>query len=135
VNSRNLFRRALWMWLVLLVAIVAVGTLRQALLEPRLGEPAAHRLGTVAAAVVAALLIGWFIRRQRPAPAAALGVGALWVVMTVAFEFGFFAGVMGHPLEELLVDWNVFRGRLFPVLLLTVLLAPWLWARTLARKT
>lgn len=133
MRSSELFRSALWMWLVLLAAMAALGTLRQARLEPRLGEPAAHRWGTVAAAVVAAALIGWFIRRQRPAPAAALGVGMLWVAMTVAFEFGFFAGVMGHPMEELLADWNLFRGRLFPLLLVTVLLAPWLWARRFSR--
>lgn len=128
-----LFRRALWMWLVLLVAMVATGLAREALLTPRVGAQASHAWGTLAAMLVAAGLIGWWVRRERPSPAAALGVGVLWVALTVVFEFGFFSGVRGRPWQELLADYNLFRGRLFGLLLLTVLLAPWLWAPRSAR--
>jgi hypothetical protein len=121
------------MWLVLLVAMVATGIAREAVLTPRVGAQASHVWGTLAAMLVAAALIGWWVRRERPSPAAALGVGVLWVALTVVFEFGFFSGVRGRPWQELLADYNLFRGRLFGLLLLTVLAAPWLWARRFAR--
>jgi hypothetical protein len=133
MRTSHLFRRALWMWLVLLFAMVATGIAREAVLTPRVGQAASHQLGTLAAMLVAAGLIGWWVRRERPSPAAALAVGVLWVALTVVFEFGFFAGVRGRPWQELLADYNLFRGRLFGLLLLTVLVAPWLWARRFTR--
>jgi hypothetical protein len=70
--------------------------------------------------------IGWI----RPAsPAAALRVGAFWLLLTLAFEFG-----VGHygfrkPWTELLADYDVRRGRIWVVVLVATLLAPWWTAR------
>ena len=51
-------------------------------------------------------------------------IGVLWPIMTVAFEFGFFHFVMGKPWEALLADYNVLRGRIWVLVLATVLLGP-----------
>ena len=57
-------------------------------------------------------------------PTVLLGIGVLWTAMTVAFEFGFFHLVMGVAVEDLLADYNVLRGRLWVLVLATVLLGP-----------
>lgn len=54
------------------------------------------------------------------------GVGALWLALTVAFEFAFGRNVSGASLESLLADYDLRRGRLWSLVLLTVLFAPWL---------
>jgi hypothetical protein len=56
-----------------------------------------------------------------------LGVGLFWLVLTVTFEFLFGRYVAGASWEALLADYDVLRGRLWPLVLLTTLLAPSLW--------
>jgi hypothetical protein len=55
-------------------------------------------------------------------------VGILWAVLTVAFEFlaGHYA--FGHPWPELLADYDLLRGRVWLLVLVTTLVAPrWAW--------
>jgi hypothetical protein len=118
--------RALLVWLLLLVVAVIGAAFRTGMLEPRLGESKAHVLGTIAVATVFALLIwlviGWITPSLRAADL--LVVGLLWLVLTVVFEFGFGRYVMGHPWSRLLADYNILAGRLWVLVLLTVLLWP-----------
>jgi hypothetical protein len=51
-------------------------------------------------------------------------LGAGWVVLSVAFEFGFGHYVQHDPWSELLAQYNVFAGNLWPVVLLVELLTP-----------
>ncbi len=117
-------------WLAFMVIAVASGLLRETLLTPHLGEHAAHQLGTVVVCLLIAAVIVISLRRLRPTPAQALGVGIAWVVMTVIFEFGVFHFIIGHPMSVLLADYDLGAGRLWPLVLLTELLTPWLVAKT-----
>jgi hypothetical protein len=118
--------RALLVWLLLLVVAVIAAVFRTSLLEPRLGESRAHVLGTITVVAVFALIIWLVIGWITPVLGAAnlLVVGVLWVVLTVLFEFGFGRYVMGHPWSRLLADYNILAGRLWVLVLLTVLLWP-----------
>lgn len=123
--GRVLLRAAL-IWFVLALAAIACGVLRQALLAPHVGEQAAHVLGTLSVcALFFAILkaaVPWVApgngRRQR------LLLGAGWCAATVAFEFGFGRYLIGHSWSALLADYNLFRGRLWVLVLLTLVLAP-----------
>lgn len=118
--------RAAAVWLLLLVVAVAAGALRVSLLEPRLGEARAHVVGTlVVVAIFAALIwatVGWI--RPDLAPRALWTLGAGWLAATVAFELLFGRYVAGHPWQRLLADYNLAAGRLWPLVLLTLLLTP-----------
>jgi len=49
-------------------------------------------------------------------------VGILWLVLTLLFEWvGSF--VIGRPVEEILIGWNIFAGYMWPYVLLTYLLS------------
>ncbi|MEW4568358.1 hypothetical protein AB1L88_10865 [Tautonia sp. JC769] len=113
-------------WLVFAVVAFAVVAVREVLLVPRIGEPAAHGNGTLIAVGLMALVIVAFVRRvaRSCSTLELVLIGVLWTAMTVAFEFGFFHLIMGEPLEELLADYNVLRGRLWVLVLATVLLGP-----------
>ena len=62
-----------------------------------------------------------------------LKVGLLWVVLTLLFEFGM-GWVSGASWEAMIADYGLGRGRLWPLVLLAILVAPWFWgARVRAR--
>jgi hypothetical protein len=115
------------MWLVLLAAMLANGTFRVGVLQPRFGEDLARQLACLSGAGIVLALSAPFVRRLRsPRSAQLLGIGALWLALTLAFEFGFGRYVSGLSWKILLADYDLSRGRLWPLLLLTTLLAPWL---------
>ena len=55
-----------------------------------------------------------------------LGIGIFWVVITVIFEFLFGHFVMSHPWEKLLADYNLFNGRLWVLVLINNIAAPFI---------
>jgi hypothetical protein len=54
----------------------------------------------------------------------AWAVGATWLGLTVAFEFLGGHYLFGNSWERLLVDYNIVRGRVWILVLLTTLVAP-----------
>ena len=128
---KRLLISASLVWFAFMAIAVASGALREGLLTPRLGELIAHQIGTVFVCLLFVGVIFGFVRRLRPTPGQALAIGAGWAVMTVGFEFGVFHLVVGHPISELLAAYNLAAGRLWPLVLLTELLAPWLFARAM----
>lgn len=115
-------------WCGFMLIAVACGALRETLLTPRLGEQTAHQAGTLLVCLLIAAVIVPIIRRLRPTPPQALAIGAGWVAMTVAFEIGVFRFIVGHPMEVLLADYDLAEGRLWPLVLLTEVLTPWVVA-------
>ncbi len=117
---------AVGVWFVFLVIAFGVGAVREGLLRPRIGEAKAHVIGTLIAVALMMLVIYAFVGQLHEIPSISdlILIGVIWLVMTVAFEFGFFHFVMGKPWEALLADYNVLRGRIWVLVLATVLLGP-----------
>jgi len=117
--------RAIVIWLLLAVLAVATAGLRTGFITPRIGEGWGHIVGTVILCIViffvAWLSIGWIY----PAGARdAQHIGILWVLMTLAFEFLAGHYVFGNSWEKLLADYNVVRGRIWVLVLITTYFAP-----------
>ncbi|MEI7708543.1 MAG: hypothetical protein WCI90_09760 [Chlorobium sp.] len=123
------WKRAVYVWLLIAVAESVHGTLRRLFLVPRIGELLSHQIGmAVGSAIIftiAWLCIRWFgpgsYRQQ-------LQVGALWVVLTLIFEFtlGYF---FGYSLERILSDYNIAKGGLMVFGVLLMLISPALAAK------
>lgn len=128
--------RSLLMWLVLLLAMMVNGTFRVLVLEPRLGEDLARQLACVSGAAILLVLTTPFVARLGGLGSRALfGIGAFWLALTVAFEFLFGRYASGASWESLLADYDLRRGRLWPLVLVTVLFAPWLASRGRRRRS
>ena len=122
--------RSLIVWCAFVLLAIVNGGLREALLTPRLGEHAGHVISTITLCAgifgVTWLAIGWI----RPANSRdAILIGGAWVSMTLAFEF-----LAGHylfrsPWSKLLAEYDLFRGRIWVLVLVTTALAPLLMAR------
>jgi hypothetical protein len=130
----KLLRPSLLMWLILAVAMFANGTFRVLVLQPRLGEGLARQLATVSGIGIVVALTLPFVRRLADTSSPdLLKVGLLWLGLTLLFEFGM-GLVSGASWEAMLADYDVRRGRLWPLVLLAVLVAPWLWGALLRRR-
>jgi len=112
-------------WLGLLVVAVVNGGIREAWIIPATGELAGHAISTVMLCA-AILAFTWLVRGwMRPASRKqALQIGALWLALTLAFEFLAGHYLFGTPWQRLLADYNVFRGRIWVLVLMTTALAP-----------
>ena len=122
--------RLLLAWLVMLVVSVLNGIARDAGYGRELEPLVAHQLSTLYGMTLLGVVSGAYAWRWPFASAAAAWrAGALWLALTVAFEFIFFHYVTGHSLEELLANYDLSAGRLWPLLLLWIALAPEVFRR------
>ena len=106
------------------------GAVREAFIIPRTGDLAGHVISTISLCVLilalAWLTIGW----MHPAsPSEAWKIGGLWVALVLAFEFLAGHYLFGTPWSELLADYNVARGRIWPLVLVTTAVAPYVAGR------
>lgn len=119
--------RAIVVWLAVLALASLNGAAREAWLIPHFGNPVGRALSTVILCALVYLTtwltIGW-IHPTRAGEA--LGIGALWLVLTLGFEFlaGHYA--FGKDWAVLLEDYDLSRGRIWVAVLVVVFLAP-LW--------
>ncbi len=117
--------RAIICWLVLLVVAFANGAFRAAGYGRYFDERTANQISCIAGIILLGLTI-WAIGRRWPfqSPRQAWAVGVLWMVMTIVWEFGFFHFVAGHPWDELTGNYRIWQGRLWPLVLVWLLIAP-----------
>lgn len=122
----------LFAWFALLVFAIANGVVREKWTQRRLGDHRARQAHTILGCAVtfgaACVLVG--VTGERDA-ATLWTVGIAWLVATVAFECFLGRLVMKKPWAELLADYNLINGRLWPLFLAILALAPWLAARAL----
>ena len=113
-------------WLILCVVMFTNGATRVLVLQPRLGEDLARQVASLTG-VLFVLLASWFFVRVCPQATSRqlLWVGVGWLAATLAFEFilGF---VSGLGWRALLADYNIVRGHLWSLVVLSIFLGPWL---------
>jgi hypothetical protein len=122
--------RAFAVWLLLLILAVLNGGVRDTWLSPRFGDTLGRAFSSLLLSGLILLAtwgtIGWI----RPSTSAqALRVGAFWLLLTLAFEFLAGHYGFGKPWAALLADYDVRRGRIWIIVLIVTLLAPWVTAR------
>jgi hypothetical protein len=104
---------------------IANGMLREVAYKDRVGELRAHQLSTGSAIAFFAGYFEWLARRYPLlSTREALEVGTAWLALTVAFEFGFGRGVAHTSMDELLADYDLRKGRLWPLVLAWIVLGP-----------
>jgi hypothetical protein len=113
-------------WFPMIVIAIANGTIREAWYKPKVGDLRAHQVSTVSLIVLFAMYV-WAIGRVWKIESAgqAWVIGLIWLAMTVAFEFGFGHLIAGHSWRELLHDYNLAAGRIWSLVLIAILLAPY----------
>lgn len=127
--------RHLLAWLTMLLVSILNGALRDSTYGEHLPALHAHQLSTLSDILLLGALIWLYVRRWPPASAReAWHIGLFWMTLTVTFEFLFFHYVGGHPWEVLLANYDLGAGRLWPLILLWIAVAPRLFTYLLQQR-
>jgi hypothetical protein len=127
-----LLLRAFAVWLAIIAVETAHGILRAALLAPVVGDLPARQIGVPTGSLlifaVACLCVRWIAATTK---LQLLGVGLLWVVLTVLFEVGLGRLVLGLPWDRITEDYDLTRGGFLGLGLLFMAVSPPLagWVR------
>lgn len=128
-SHRIRWSRALLVWLGIVVVESVHGALRQAFLAPAIGDLPARQMGVIVGSglilAIAWLCIRWIDARR---PRQQFAIGAVWVVLIVAFEIGL-GLALGYSPARIVSDYDPTRGGWMGFGLLCLLCAPWLTAK------
>jgi hypothetical protein len=113
---------------MLSVAVVG-GGIRDKLLAPRLGVLLASKVETVALAALFAAGITAYVRMVALTPLEAVVVGMAWFLATVVFETFLGRVILKESWQEVLANYDLPAGRLWPVVLIVILITPYLAAQ------
>jgi hypothetical protein len=122
----SLLLRALTVWVALAFAEIVQGYLRVRLLNRRVGDRRARQIGVVTGsllifAITWATLPWMGVRTEWEA----LGVGALWLGLMVAFDVGFGRWVFRSSWERIWEEFDLTRGRWLSIGMAVAFAAPW----------
>jgi hypothetical protein len=131
----SMIQRYILAWFPIVILAVMNGAIRDLAYKPFVGDLAAHQISTVTLIILLTLYL-WLVGRKWRIGSGwqAWFIGSLWLLMTIAFEFGLGHYVLNHPWEKLLRDYNVLEGRVWVFILLAVLTGPYASFRWLQHK-
>lgn len=113
---------------MLLIAITN-GALRDLWYKKYTGDLMAHQISTFTLLLFFGLFMGFVFQKFPPSSSMqALLIGIVWLAMTLLFEFGF-GRWRGNSWEKLLQDYNLLKGRLWLLIPIFILVAPYLFYR------
>jgi len=119
-----LLKTAVRFWLIeILISGFNFFVLMNLIYQPLWGGLVAHQIG-MSTRIVYIFILAYFLLRFVKAYETKdlIHVGILWLGLTLLFEWGG-SPVMGRPVAEILIGWNIFAGYMWPYVLLTYLLS------------
>lgn len=124
--TKNLFIKTVFYWLVFIPLAIINGTVRNYVYQPFVGDLIGHQISTFSAILLFCGMMFVFVKwnLHQVSRNRMIIVGLLWCGLTILFEFGFGHYIMGHSWEKLFFDYNLFAGRLWFLVLLTLLVGP-----------
>lgn len=117
--------RAFLVWVLIMVAESVHGVMRRLLLDP----DTAHAVRQVSVLVGVLIIFGvaWVFRQWVVTDSTwrLLGIGVLWAVLTLIFEFSL-GLTLGMTWPAMLADYDLTRGGVMPLGVVAMALTPWL---------
>ena len=115
-------------WLPMVLIGIINGIIRQVGYAKYLGELRAHQVSTATGVLLFGVYI-WGVTQILPFESMqqALTVGAIWLGLTIGFEFLFGHYIARHSWEKLLADYNILAGRVWIIVLIWIAIAPMLF--------
>lgn len=124
-KSGSVLRRAFFAWVLIILAESVNGTFRTMVLVPRSGEAEARRIGfVIALGLIFAISTAFSDRMALRSVADHLAVGALWVMLTFAFEATLALFVAQIGLTKFLSEYDPTQGGLMSFGMFFLLIAP-----------
>lgn len=115
-------------WLFFGAISMVFGFVRMAFIAPQIGEYGGHVISTVLliffVLIITRLLLNFMDVDYTYIDL--IAIGALWLSLSLLFEFGYGYYVLARPWPVLLAEYNILEARLGSLVLITELLAPFL---------
>lgn len=122
-----MYLRAIITWFLFLPVPIINGVLREKWYKAIVGQASAHQIGTIAVSTI--FFVYAYVSLKSKISVLSnvdlLKIGLLWLTMTVVFEFGI-GIVAGRSWEYMLADYNIFKGRIWVLVLLVIFVSPFL---------
>jgi len=113
-------------WFLLLVIAIINATIREKLYAKKIGDLRAHQLSSIIFILI--IFIISFLLFKIPNLGYEINdlfiMGGIWTIMTILFEFIFGHYIMKHSWKTLFKDYNIFKGRLWVLVLAAEFFAP-----------
>jgi hypothetical protein len=122
-------------WFGMIILAVANGALRELGYKPHVGDLLAHQIATLILLSLFTLYF-WILTKFWPIESTnqAWIIGSMWLLMTVAFEFGVGRFISGAPWSTLFHDYNLLAGRVWVFIPLWTFFAPYCFFRFVQPK-
>lgn len=121
------YTRLLLTWLLLAILMPVNGALREFGFKPLMSEFAAEALSVVTGIVLILATTRWLFRIPADTSSSQLTLWALILVgLTIVYEFGI-GSMSGKSMQQLLENYAIWKGRLWPLVLAALACTPWLW--------
>jgi hypothetical protein len=142
MGSMNLHLNRPFLWVafrVWLTEILISGfnffVLMKLVYEPAFGELTAHEIG-MTTRIVYIFVLAYLLQRYNPrhTPRDLVHVGVLWLALALIFEWGGSLLILRRPVSDILVGWQVWKGYMWPFVLLTYLFSNSLVGLMLRRR-
>ena len=122
--------KSIVIWFVFIFVESLNGAARIFWLVPLLGDPLAHQVSFVTGSVWILTIVTLFIRWLHTSQVSQLlGIGILWLLLTVVFEMCLGLFVLGYSWQQISADYNVLQGGLMPIGLVWLMLSPFIAAK------
>ena len=130
MNSKLVIVTIATWFLFMILAIINAG-LRNSVFKPKFGDLVAHQISTIIF-ILLILFITYSVFRFSNIELSnteTILIVAIWLISTIIFEFiaGYF--VFGNSWEKLFADYNILRGKIWSLVLITLLFAPYISKR------
>ena len=122
--NNALMRRAMFFWFIEIgLSAINFFALINLVYEPRWGDLIAHQIG-MSTRIIYIFILAYFIVRPIKSYSTKdlLMVGLFWMGFWLIFEWGG-SLLVGRPVSEILIGWNIQRGYMWPYVLLSYLLS------------
>lgn len=120
-------------WLLFMVIAIINAILRNTVYKPLIGELRAHQLGTIIFVTLILLSTYVIIRvlNLRLSTNESFIIGTIWLISTICFEFLAGHYIFGNSWDKLLSDYNILKGRIWSLVLITIFFSPYLTSKLL----
>lgn len=119
----------LLLWFPMMLIAVLNGTVRDLVYKKYTGELTAHQLSTASLLILLGIYNWWVMDHYTPTSATqALLIGLTWTGLTLLFEFGL-GRARGRSWSVLLADYQIQKGRIWVLIPIWLLIAPWIFFR------
>ncbi len=118
------FLKGIGVWLVIILAETLHGTARTLWLTPLIGDFPARQVSFFTGVGLILAIATFFVRWLHASHSQVLKIGALWAILTLAFEIGLGRFILGYSWERVLSDYNLSQGGLMAIGLVILTFAP-----------